>query len=136
MMHSAEEFVRLRTSEDPAEYRRAAAEPASDAVWLDVVERYPELRSWVAHNKTVPANVLERLAGDPDPDVRRMVAAKRRLDPALISRLADDADDRVRHAVVCNSSCPPHVLRHLSNDRWSTVADEARSRLQALGGNA
>jgi hypothetical protein len=133
MIESAEEFVRLRTSEDPAEYRRAAVEPAPEPVWLEVVERYPEMRSWVAHNKTVPPSVLERLAGDPDPQVRRVVARKRKLDPALMARLADDPDDGVRHGVVCNASCPAEILRHMVKDRWSTVAHAARSRLKTPG---
>ncbi|MBW3570986.1 MAG: HEAT repeat domain-containing protein [Gemmatimonadetes bacterium] len=132
MIETAEEFVRLRTSDDPAEYRRAAADPAPQAVWFELVERYPEMRFWVAQNKTVPHSVLERLAADPDPDVRSMVARKRKLQPALMARLADDPNDGVRHGVVCNASCPPDILRRLASDRWSTVAEEARARLEDL----
>ena len=51
---SAEEFVQLRTSRNPDEYHRAAHEEASVETWLDVIERFPDMRSWVAHNKTVP----------------------------------------------------------------------------------
>lgn len=67
---SAAEFVRLRFSEDPEEYRRAASEPAELAVWLDVIENYPEARFWVSHNKTVarhrntPRAVIEELTHD------------------------------------------------------------------------
>jgi hypothetical protein len=132
MIASAEEFVRLRTSDDPAEYARAAKDSAREEVWLTIVERHPEMRSWVAHNKTVPANILARLARDPDPGVRGTVARKRKLSPDLMFLLADDPDDGVRHALVWNASCPPELLRRLAEDRWSTVAEKARSRLEGL----
>lgn len=77
MIESAEEFVRLRQSSDPEEYRRAAWEEASVETWLDVVERYPEMRSWVAHNKTVPLQILEMLRHDPDEQVQWTVREKR-----------------------------------------------------------
>lgn len=77
MIDSAEEFVRLRSSDDPAEYRRAAHEEASVQTWLDVVDRFPDMRFWVAQNKTVPLEILERLRHDPDDRVRSMVLLKR-----------------------------------------------------------
>ena len=44
MINSAEEFVRLRSSELPEEYWRAAHEEVPDAVWLDVIARFPDMR--------------------------------------------------------------------------------------------
>lgn len=76
MIESAEEFVRLRTSEEPTEYRRAAHDDASEDTWRDVVERFPDMRFWVAQNKTVPLSILETLRDDPDERVRVMVRAK------------------------------------------------------------
>lgn len=66
VLESAEEFIRLRYSEDPDDYYRAAHEQASTEVWLDVIQGYPDARFWVAQNKTVPADVLSVLARDPD----------------------------------------------------------------------
>lgn len=77
VIESAEEFVRLRTSEDPAEYNKAARDEASESTWRDVIERYPDMRFWVAQNKTVPLTVLEVLRHDPDEQVRDMVTSKR-----------------------------------------------------------
>lgn len=77
MIESADEFVRLRASEDQEEYERAAHDEASDATWLDVIERFPDMRRWVAHNKTVPLRILEVLRQDPDEDVVWMVRKKR-----------------------------------------------------------
>ncbi|MGW5380983.1 hypothetical protein [Nocardia sp. NPDC003963] len=91
MIESAEEFVRLRCSEDPAEYNRAAHEEASEQTWREVIARFPEMRVRVAHNKTVPLNILEELRGD-DEWVRSMVRAKRswaRAHPEDAKRLGD-----------------------------------------------
>ncbi|MGF9754534.1 hypothetical protein AAII07_04985 [Microvirga sp. 0TCS3.31] len=77
MIESAEEFVRLRTSTDPAEYRRAAHEEAAERTWIEVIERYPDMRSWVAHNKTVPLSILKILRHDADEQVRLTVTSKR-----------------------------------------------------------
>ncbi len=78
MIATAEEFVALRLSTVPEEYRRAAHECAVDGVWAEVIERYPELRFWVVHNKTVPIHILEQLSRDEDSSVRDAVARKRK----------------------------------------------------------
>jgi hypothetical protein len=79
VIESVEDFVRLRTSPDPADYRRAAGEPASMQVWLDVIARYPDMKTWVAHNKTIPMEILRLLADDEDPSIRRDVLRKNRV---------------------------------------------------------
>jgi hypothetical protein len=61
MISTAEEFVQLRTSEKPAEYLRAASEPAESGVWLEIISRYPAMREWVARNKTVTPEILRVL---------------------------------------------------------------------------
>jgi hypothetical protein len=126
MIDSAAEFVRLRTSEQPAEYRRAAAEEAPLAVWLQVVAAYPEMRFWVAHNKTVPLAVLELLATDPDVRVREMVARKRRAGDVLLGRLAGDHAASVRAAVAGNPKAPPALLEQLRQDVDEVVVRAAR----------
>ncbi|MDN4175635.1 hypothetical protein QWY28_21920 [Nocardioides sp. SOB77] len=77
MIESAEEFVRLPSSDDPAEYHRAAHDEAAEHTWLDVIERYPDMLSWVAHNKTVPLSILEILRHYSDEQVGRTVTDKR-----------------------------------------------------------
>lgn len=92
VIESAEEFVRLRTSEDPDEYERAAYDGASEDTWRDVVARFPDMRFWVAQNKTVPLSILELLRHDPDERVRSMVRAKgtwARAHPGDSKRLGD-----------------------------------------------
>jgi hypothetical protein len=106
MIESADEFYRLRTSKNPAEYERAVHDGAPEEVWRAVLARYPEMRFWVAQNKTVPVHVLDTLADDPDWPVRHMVARKRKMPESVQRRLARDAYDGgrralVRHAVPC-----------------------------------
>ena len=50
-IRSAEEFERLRRSERPAEYRRAALEDAPIAVWQAVLPTHPDMREWAAMNE-------------------------------------------------------------------------------------
>ena len=130
---SAGEFVALRTSEDPAEYRRAAHEEASFEVWMEVLDAHPDMRRWVAHNKTVPVQILELLAHDADPDVRAVVAAKRKLPLELAELLSRDIDDGVRLRVARNPKVHGGVLQVLAEDECWMVRDAARERLASLG---
>lgn len=99
MIESAEQFVWLRRSELKDEYDRATNEPAPLDVWQAVIEDYPDMRGWVAHNRTVPDEILRRLAADEDPAVRLRVAMKRQVPEDVIAMLADDADEDVRGAI-------------------------------------
>jgi hypothetical protein len=129
VIESAEEFIRLRFSDAPEEYGRASSESAAPDVWREVIERYPEARFWVAHNKTVPLEILRMLANDPDPRVRSMVASKRKLTPDLLTMMAADPDESVRLAVVRHKNVPKDVLEQLRADTWEEVRDVARNRL-------
>lgn len=131
MMESAEEFIRLRFSDAPEEYGWASSEPASLEVWREVVERHLEARFWVAHNKTVPLEILRVLTNDSDPRVRSMVASKRELPPDLLTVLAADPDESVRLAVARHRNVSRGVLEQLRTDFWGEVRDVARDRLES-----
>ena len=126
---SAEEFVALRTSDDREQYTRAARDFAPDEVWLEVIEKYPDMKADVAQNKSVPHSILKILADDPDPAVRWWVAAKRKTDPAILAKLAKDANESVRHRVACNVKTPTWLLQELVNDEWDFVAEGARNQI-------
>ncbi len=83
MITSAEEFVSLRQSENQEFYLQAATDSASNEVWLDVIARFPQMKRWVAQNKTVSLEILEVLAQDPDAEIRTAVAMKNKLSPQL-----------------------------------------------------
>ena len=134
-IRSADEFVRLRTSDVEQEYWRAAHEEARIEVWFDVVARYPQMRTWVAHNKTVPIEILIQLATDPDPAVRSAVADKRKLTIDLFRLLAADHDESVGARIAYNRKVPTDVLEQLASDPAKIVREavhHARSR-QAPG---
>ena len=131
MISSADEFCRLRTSSKPEEYERAARDSADEAVWLNIIERYADMRVWVAQNKTVPLSILKLLATDEDERVRSMVAGKRKLDEETFALLAQDPNAGVRHRIACNAKTPPEVLRRLSRDEEQFVTAAALERLRA-----
>jgi hypothetical protein len=132
MISSAEEFIQLRTSGNSSEYLRAATEEAPIEVWHEIVERHPDMRSWVAYNKTVPVEILASLACDPSPDVRHSVAMKNKLTLELMSKLADDEDESVRRGIAHNKKTPAEVLRKLAMDRLPDIAEIAEGRLRAV----
>ena len=86
---------------------------------------------WVAHNKTVPHEILVDLAGDPDSRVRSMVASKRKLAPELQMQLGMDPDDSVRACIAYNPRATRAALEGLVADPWPEVAELARARLDA-----
>ena len=124
MIASAEEFAVLRAEDDP----RATHDPAPEEVWRAVIRQFPQLRGWVAHNKTVPVAILRVLAEDPDPRVRHAVAMKRKNSPEIFERLARDPDEKVRVQVARNAKAPPHVLQMLRADTSRLVADAVAAR--------
>lgn len=132
VIKSAGEFVKLRTSEDPDDYHRAASEQAPLDVWWDVVDQFPEMRMWVAHNKTVPVEILEALARDSDARVRWHVASKNRLPAALLERLAADPDEFVRRRVVRHKHASVAVLQLLGKDESEGIRATALERLSRL----
>jgi hypothetical protein len=132
MIKSSVEFGRLRTSENPDEYHRATSEEAVPEVWLDVIRQYPEMRIWVAHNKTVPIEILEILAKDGDPWVRSMVASKRKLPPRLQLTLGRDEDSGVRNSIACNAKAAKQVLELLAGDNVGRISERAAGRLDRM----
>jgi hypothetical protein len=127
---SADEFVRLRTSDIMDEYQRAALEEAPESIWLEVIDRHPEMRAWVAHNKTVPQSILRLLADDQDDDVRFTVAMKRKAEPAILDKLSRDPCEGVRERVAYNRKAPLWILERLTNDPVDRIAEAARSQIE------
>jgi hypothetical protein len=131
---SAQEFVRLRTSTVPEEYHRAAHDEAPLEVWLDVIANYPDMRTWVAHNKTVPIEILALLASDPDRHVRASVADRRKVTLDLFNLLSTDPDTSVRARIACNRKVPVDVIHRLANDPAKDVRSAARRRRSKADG--
>ncbi|WP_217592955.1 hypothetical protein [Cohnella sp. GbtcB17] len=130
LIYSAEEFVRLRKSEIPSEYLRASWDAATFEVWVEVIEKYPELRFWVAQNKT--SEIMEILSDDPSERVRGMIASKNRLPEHLQIKLAKDIDSSVRERIVYNKKISAVVVQLLVQDEDGSIREKARSRLTQL----
>ena len=129
MINSPEEFVRLRLSEYMDEYLMAAWDEAPLEVWLEVIEKYPDMREWVAHNKTIPVEIMEILADDTDENVRFTVAMKNRLPENLQLKLARDPDSSVRNRIVYNKKATLRALMMLLNDDEEDIRKLARKRI-------
>jgi len=132
MITSAEEFVELRTSEDPDIYSRAVLESAPEEVWLAVITKYPDMKRAVVHNKTIPISILRLLMADPNPRVRSAVAEKRKLSHDMFEKLAMDPDLSVRGRIVWNRKTPLSILRELANDEDPDIAEGARERIKEI----
>jgi hypothetical protein len=128
MITSAEEFVALRTSDDSDEYTRAAWEDAPTHVWLEVIEKHPDMRAWVAHNKSIPESIIRILAVDSEWRVRITIARKRKTPPDILETLAKDSDESIRHAVAFNRKTPAWILEMVLNDEWINVRETAKER--------
>lgn len=130
MIRSADEFVALRDSDIKAEYDRSALEEAPAAVWREVIDRFPDHRRWVAHNKTVPLEILEELCKF-DADTRYFVACKRKLSYTLFESLSKDADTNIRIAISVNKKTPMSILESLFGDVNEEVVCAARDNYDA-----
>lgn len=124
MIESAEEFISLRSSEIKSEYDRSALEEAPISVWLDIIDKYPDYRGWVAHNKTIPIEILDKLSNY-DEDTRVIVASKRKLTLEMFEKLACDSSSSVRISIIVNKKTPLEIIRSLTLDKDKQVADIA-----------
>lgn len=58
MISSAEEFIGLVESSVAVDNSRAVIEEASDEVWLDVANKYPDYEEYVIQNNTISLEVM------------------------------------------------------------------------------
>ena len=132
MIRSAEEFVKLRTSTREEDCLKAARVQAPSEIWFEIVCKYPEMKEWVAHNKTIPPPVLEFLSKDLDRNVRYMVATRRAASEKVLLQLSNDSDESIRLAVACNPKVTEKVLTKLLQDEWERVREVANEKLAKL----
>jgi hypothetical protein len=130
MIESAQDFVRFRTSELPEEQHRATHEEAAESVWHAVIAGFPEMREWVALNKTVPIEILGVLSRDSNARVRFAVAMKRKLPEELQLVLARDNDESVRQRIAYNKKATRKVLQILADDVELRIREKAVERLE------
>ncbi len=133
MIRNAEEFVRLRTSDDMVEQDMATWEEANVEVWLDIIKKYPEMKECVAHNKKIQQEILLILSDDPDWKVRSTVARKGSAGEKILWKLSKDESEAVRTGVIANRCITKEILESLLHDHVAEVSEFAMKKLQKLG---
>ena len=132
MIKSADEFIRLRTSEIKEEYDRSAHDNADISTWTEVIQKYPDYKEWVIHNKTVPIELLERLTLDNDPKIRSAVARKRKINDKIFLTLSQDKDENVRYALMCNTNLTVDKLRQIKTADSDWLVKQLNERIKDL----
>ncbi|WP_442600727.1 hypothetical protein [Paenibacillus sp. KN14-4R] len=130
MITSATEFYRLRTSENPDEYLRAAWEEASVEVWKEVINTYPDMAFWVAQNKTVPFEVMDILSEHPEWRVRCMIASKNKITEDLQMKFVNDIEVLVRRSIARHKKATLKILQIFINDEDEEIRAIAKSRIE------
>ena len=120
MIKNVDEFITLRQSDNMDEQYRASHDTADINVWLEVIKNYPNLKTWVIHNKTIQTEILEILCADTDPNVRSAVARKRKINDFIFNALSVDPDENVRYALMCNTKLPIDKIKTIKvgNSTW------------------
>jgi hypothetical protein len=136
MIKSVDEFLRLRTSEIKEDYDRAANDEADISTWIEVIEKHPDYKQWVVHNKTVPIKILEMLTVDDDPAVRGAVAKKRKINDKIFMALSKDRDENVRYALMCNTKLTSEQLKQITIGDSEWLSKQLKERLKILRKNA
>lgn len=132
MIKSAEEFIRLRTSEIKEEYDRSANDNADISIWTEVIDKYPVYKEWVIYNKTVPIEILERLMLDNDPKIRSEVARKRKINDKIFLTLSMDKDENVRHALMCNTKLTIDELKQIKATDSDWLTKQLNERIKEI----
>lgn len=122
----------MRNSESPEEYSRAANEEAPIEIWHEILEKFPNMKTWVIHNKTVPEEILRLLSNDSDSSVRRRVADKIKCPADVLAKLAKDSDEAVRLRVAYNPKVTREILERLTTDSWDEIVRVSKGRLDKL----
>ncbi|MEU8222521.1 hypothetical protein [Kribbella sp. NPDC048915] len=125
MIGSADEFVGLRRSWDGTDWQRIKRDEAPLEVWLEIVREHPDMRFWVAFNRTLPAEVVRLLSQDSDWRVRARIASRKDAPGDVLAALSADPHDAVAASVAGNPGTPDDALTRLTGHHWDQVRSKA-----------
>ena len=129
MINTTSEFIKLRNSDIPAEYNRTGIEEAPIDVWMELIENHPDMKVWVARNKSIPMEIINILSLDNDPVIRDAISSKYPLDIEIYQLFSKDADEGIRAKLTYNKGLPLFILKDMAkNDPSEFVRTEAKSR--------
>lgn len=130
MVRSAAQVVRMMPDGEESDLRRFEEEDISESVGLEVLERYPDKRMALLHNRRLPISILRILAADADFRVRRAVAQHPGLDAQLIEVLSIDDYPGVRLMLLFNPVVDSKTLLLMVRaDPWSDLRRIGMKRL-------
>jgi hypothetical protein len=130
MISTAQEFLVLMRSKDPADRHRFRHDSAPIEVWRELITRHSFANEWVALNKASPVEILREIASDSRAAVRSTVAMTRRITEDIQEMLARDPDASVRNTLANNSKATDRILAILAQDSESFVRETAHRRIR------
>jgi hypothetical protein len=114
---------RMLTAEEVARLHPAPAVTESKIRRLRLLAEHenPKIRESVASSYHAPADIVEKLAHDPDAGVRACLARNEATPCDVLRELARDEDESVRGFVAVNYFVPQDVMEDLAEDESSVV---------------
>jgi hypothetical protein len=97
-----------------------------------VIEKYPNYKEWVIHNKTVPLEILELLTSDENSTIRSAVARKRKINEKIFETLSRDKDENVRYALMCNTNLTIDQLKQIEIADSDWLTNQLNERIKEL----
>ncbi|GKX55995.1 hypothetical protein SOASR030_21070 [Leminorella grimontii] len=133
MISTPDEFIKLINSNCPNEYNLAGRKEAPVPVWLELIKGYPDMRVWVARNRTIPREIMDYLSKDDNPVVREAISAKYPLDVDMYLLFSRDPDEGIRARLIFNKGLPVFILKHMAeNDPSDFVREKALEKYMQI----
>lgn len=126
MISNIKEYLYLAASDIKSDNNRIINEELSSDLISELIKNYPERKSWLIHNKFIPAIILEELATDDNDDVRFTIALKKKCNRVTFEKLLSDINYSVRLAVIRNKKLPIDLLENISNDMNDEIYEDAK----------
>lgn len=136
MISNIKEYLYLAASDIKSDNNRIINEELSSDLISELIKNYPERKSWLIHNKFIPAIILEELATDDNDDVRFTIALKKKCNRVTFEKLLSDINYSVRLAVIRNKKLPIDLLENISNDMNDEIYEDAKKNLAMRIGDA
>lgn len=136
MISNINEYLYLAASDIKSDNNRIINEELSSDLISELIKNYPERKSWLIHNKFIPATILEEIATDDNDDVRFTIAIKKKCNRVTFEKLLSDINYSVRLAVIRNKKLPIDLLEKISNDMNDEIYEDAKKILAMRIGDA
>jgi hypothetical protein len=130
LISNIDEYIKLADNDNLEDNNRVKNEELSSSVIFEIIQNYPERKSWLVHNKHIPIEILKLLSKDEDIDVRFTIAMKKKCNRSIFEVLMNDSDFSVRMAIVRNNKLPIDLLEKMLNDSEPEISDEAMNMLK------